>query len=830
MMFGHSMSNSRFIVTEKFPQSGLGAEGKVWKSLSKAFTDDNCLAYWRYPLFSSIGEKRKEPDILMLHQTAGVVIIEVKALKIDQIHSMEGHLWRYNDFYEDCGNPYEQAEAHLFSFLSMSDRYPELRRRVQGRAIVALPNITRRQWEQKGFHLSPCSPPVLFKDDLGDGCRETILNAALVQSGQSLDDGKWTRLCNVAGNTSVLKPVVQSSHEQSVTKADAIAKAREVLLRLDMEQETAAKQIPDGPQRIRGIAGSGKTVLLCQKAAQMHLKNPEWDIALVFFTRSLYGSIIDLLDRYIRQFTGGERGYNPDTSRLRVLHAWGAKDQPGLYGEVCNTVGCRKLTPREVSPGSPSAKLSLAINQMRDWLGRSKKTIPPLFDAILIDEGQDLVVDEEYQDKGVQPFYWMAYNFCRPVEQQETSDLFAGEDESNTVVKQDMRRLIWAYDEAQCLESPIIPTAREVFGAEHSNMLQGQYEGGIKRSIVMHRCYRTPGPILTAAHAIGMGLLREEGMISGVTTQKDWQDLGYEVSGRFVKNGSISLQRPEENSPNPIPSNSSHPTLEMKFYSDRQQEAEAVAENIAQDIKTQKLTPECQLLVVVFDRGSEQAITSALQAKGINFYIPSEPDANTRQSKWPVKKPNKFWHKGAVTVSQIHRAKGNEAEMVYVPGLDLIADDEASLAARNKLFVAMTRAKGWVHISGVVRHTPFYDELKTVIEAKGRYNFQFKKAPQRDLSDRDLPPEWAAVTSELKNNYHSLIHDIAGTIAVPDVDKELVEGKNTIARPLLSWPKQKIAITANRRQLFKQNGWQVFVYADVAKAPASFVKTVREAI
>ena len=50
-------------------------------------------------------------------------------------------------------------------------------------------------------------------------------------------------------------------------------------------------QIPPGPQRIRGIAGSGKTRLLCQKAAWMHKEHPDWDIAYVFFTQALYDEI-----------------------------------------------------------------------------------------------------------------------------------------------------------------------------------------------------------------------------------------------------------------------------------------------------------------------------------------------------------------------------------------------------------------------------------------------------------------------------------------------------------------------------------------------------------
>jgi superfamily I DNA and RNA helicase len=36
----------------------------------------------------------------------------------------------------------------------------------------------------------------------------------------------------------------------------------------------------------------------------------------------------------------------------------------------------------------------------------------------------------------------------------------------------------------------------------------------------MRRCYRTPGQILTAAHAMGMGLLRPEGMLTGITNKR----------------------------------------------------------------------------------------------------------------------------------------------------------------------------------------------------------------------------------------------------------------------------------------------------------------------
>jgi superfamily I DNA and RNA helicase len=120
--------------------------------------------------------------------------------------------------------------------------------------------------------------------------------------------------------------------------------------------------------------------------------------------------------------------------------------------------------------------------------------VPTLYDAILIDEGQDLIVDNELKFEGKQPFYWMAYQALRPVDPAQP----------------EQRRLIWGYDEAQSLESLNIPNASELFGEELGHLVTGQYSGGIRKSEIMHRCYRTPGPILTAGawHRYGFAALR----------------------------------------------------------------------------------------------------------------------------------------------------------------------------------------------------------------------------------------------------------------------------------------------------------------------------------
>ena len=70
---------------------------------------------------------------------------------------------------------------------------------------------------------------------------------------------------------------------------------------LDIEQQQVAFQIPPGPQRIRGLAGTGKTVLLAKKVAKMHAAHPEWKIAFVFFTRALYDQVLELLRSIIEK-------------------------------------------------------------------------------------------------------------------------------------------------------------------------------------------------------------------------------------------------------------------------------------------------------------------------------------------------------------------------------------------------------------------------------------------------------------------------------------------------------------------------------------------------
>lgn len=719
------MINSKFITTEPLVNSGEAGEKIVWEAIQTAFADRECLGYWRYPIFDRVGKFRKEPDILISDRQLGLIIIEVKSITINQIVTIIGHRWQYRNFYTPSGNPYQQAENQLFALLGYTKIEPSLQQQVTGRVAIALPQITTKQWQEKNFHKLPTSPPIIFRNHLRLSASSSgfllqqIQQITPLSQGNPLSPQQWQLLLAILGGTKLYSQPTHRVLAHSKSRGKTLQKLRQHISQLDWEQERIAKQIPPGPQRIRGIAGSGKTVLLCQKAAHIHLKHPEWKIALVFFSRSLYHPILEQLDKWLRRFSNNQIKYDSNNQQLQVLHAWGAKNQPGLYSLLCQATKLPRQTVQDTESKQPNEALAEVCFRLL-----TQTTIPKIYDAILIDEGQDLIVDNwKYENK--QPFYWLAYQALRPAK----------------LTQPEQKRLIWAYDEVQSLASFSIPSASELFGENLGHLVTGKYPGGIKKSEILSRCYRTPQPILTAAHAISMGLLRPGGMLTGITRREDWQAIGYQVTGRFLTNQKITIKRPPENSPNPMPQLWQNNLIEFKTYPTRQQELSALADQIIYNFRYDGLRPSREILVIILGNFFEATQLETHVAKfllnhEIDIFIPGNSDCNIIKTDREKRNPNQFWCEGCVTVSRIHRAKGNEADMVYIVGLDNLAKDENNLHLRNQLFIALTRARGWVNLSGIESY-PFYQEMQQVIDSGDTFTFIFRRPPRREISLTD---------------------------------------------------------------------------------------------
>ena len=146
------------------------------------------------------------------------------------------------------------------------------------------------------------------------------------------------------------------------------------------------------------------------------------------------------------------------------------------------------------------------------------------------------------------------------------------------------------------------------------------------------------------------------------------------------------------------------------------------------------------MIIALGDINQQRYIANELLNQGINFFIPGKAEINSL-----VEEGNRsiFWHDGAVTVSGINRAKGNEAIWVFIIGLENIAKSENSRQLRNQLYTAMTRTLGWLSLSGLksppeVPEYSFYTEIEQVLDNKGEIAFHNNWANNADnANDED---------------------------------------------------------------------------------------------
>ncbi len=77
------------------------------------------------------------------------------------------------------------------------------------------------------------------------------------------------------------------------------------------------------------------------------------------------------------------------------------------------------------------------------------------------------------------------------------------------------------YDELQNLGSRPMPPPEEIFGTGNDGTPRVHFDvtqqtGEAAPDIVLKRCYRNSGPVLTTAHALGFGIYRQKDPSTGV--------------------------------------------------------------------------------------------------------------------------------------------------------------------------------------------------------------------------------------------------------------------------------------------------------------------------
>lgn len=558
---------------------------------------------------------------------------------------------------------------------------------------------------------------------------------------QLLDNKTWEEnsyfeaLVSVVQSVTTIRKRTQRSYVQKVDSRGAKLKSIEdSIANLDQHQSAAVIETAPGVQRIRGLAGSGKTIVLALKVAYLHTVHPDWTIAVTFNTRSLKGQF----KHFINLFTIDQKNEPPDWEKVKIIHAWGSPKVEGIYYEACKKHGiefrdfnsAKKLAPDSTDPFGAVCEEALNIIDNFDQY----------YNVILIDEAQDFS----------RSFLRLCYKIAKPGTESG-------------------KRLIYAYDELQNLNRQVMESPESLFGSDLSGrpwvQLQNR-EGEPKQDIILNTCYRNSRPILSAAHSLGFGIYRQEGLVQMFEYAGLWRDIGYEVMEGNLEDGSpVKLERTGETSPRFLESHSDIDDLiQFKVFENHRQQSEWLANEIEKNIKEDELKHNDIMVIHTNPLQTRTAVGRArelLLQKGINSNL-----AGVTTS------PDDFFDENSVIFTSINRAKGNEAAMVYVMDADECFAGSELARKRNILFTAMTRSKAWLRVLGCGEAMQsLTNEFLEVKQRNFALEFTYPTEEERrrmNLVNRDMSPE---ERSRINQKERSLI-ELAEALSKGEIHKE----------------------------------------------------------
>ena len=543
------------------------------------------------------------------------------------------------------------------------------------------------------------------------------------------------------------------------SRGSILGRLEKSIATLDHRQSRAVIETARGVQRIRGLAGSGKTIVLALKAAYLHAQQPEWRIGVTFNTRSLKGTF----ERLIRDFHIQQTRMEPDWSCLHVINAWGGRGESGIYSEFCRAHGIDYLDfsaakAKFGSAGAFAGACQQALTQVAS--GRS------VYDALLIDEAQDMPP----------AFLRLCHRFLRGSE-----------------------HLVYAYDELQNLSGESLPPPEDIFGETPRGEPSVQFDlGGAQqpqRDIVLHRCYRNSRPILTTAHALGFGIYRRPprsvppplpdlprvptprtGLVQMFDHTTLWEEVGYRAKDGILASATdVTLSRTPETSPLFLEEHSPRDDLvQFHVFRNQQEQAEWLAREIGKNLKYDELHHDDIMVINPNPLSTRKNVGLArrlLWDMGIQSHlagVDTDRDVFFEESEH------------SVTFTGVHRAKGNEAAMVYVVNAQEGLAGQFNLARiRNRLFTAITRSKAWVRVSGIGSQMgELKQEYERLVAHDFELRFRYPSAEEREhlrIIHRDMTQAERDRVSRGNQNLAAMIEGLErGELRPEDLDQDTV--------------------------------------------------------
>ncbi len=338
--------------------------------------EDNAWVWHNIP----VGPFGRHPDFVALHPQQGIVVLEVKDWRLDTIGSANskqvelitdrGNVW--------TDNPFEQVRGYMFNVVNTLKRDPLLvieSGGFKGQPVfpfghgVVFANITRKQFDGTDLHEVFPAERCIFRDEMTesvdpDAFRERVwrMVSRRIGSGLSLPQINRVRamLFPEIRVTQIALPFDESPENASPVQD-------RLLDVMDLMQEQVARNMGDGHRIVRGVAGSGKTLILAFRAEQI-ARAATRPVLILSYANGISGRLENAMQ---------DRGVE-DKVIVSTFHSW-------CYN-MLRTYGLPIPTEKEF----PDFSARQAANVQAVLDAAERGLIPSgQYDAVLIDEAHD---------------------------------------------------------------------------------------------------------------------------------------------------------------------------------------------------------------------------------------------------------------------------------------------------------------------------------------------------------------------------------------------------------------------------------------------------------
>jgi hypothetical protein len=262
-------------------------EQKVFDALRDHLPED-------YLVYYDTAVSQRHPDFIIVGPNLGLVVLEVKDWRLETIAATtgDGVVLRVPGGEEITKNPVEQARDYVLRAVDLLKRRPLLRdgeylRFAWGYGAVF--PLLRREDVRRPSPLGSCLEDalgpglVLTAEDLAADRLAPALRMLLPRWPATLEPLAPIHLDEIRG---VLHPEIRIGWLPTDEEIEHV---------MGREQERIARTAGPDHRLLRGVSGSGKTMILICRARHLREEHPDWRILVVCFNRVLADHLFETL-------------------------------------------------------------------------------------------------------------------------------------------------------------------------------------------------------------------------------------------------------------------------------------------------------------------------------------------------------------------------------------------------------------------------------------------------------------------------------------------------------------------------------------------------------